>query len=113
MFAGAKDLPRLQALQRERTWAPRWAMKQVSQMTILVAALQDGRVSFAALDVFAVEPLPQDSPLWGMENVVIAPHTGALNPQEDRLIAEMFAENARRLLDGSELLNRIDRVTFY
>lgn len=79
----------------------------------LTLALQDGRVSFAALDVFAVEPLPQESPLWSMENVVIAPHTGALNDQEDVLIARMFAENARRLLDGEDLVNRIDRVNFY
>ncbi|TDO93729.1 D-2-hydroxyacid dehydrogenase [Enemella evansiae] len=78
----------------------------------LVAALADGRVGFAALDVFAVEPLPADSPLWGMANVLIAPHTAALHGNEDRLIAELFAENARRLLDGEELLNRIDTKTF-
>ncbi|MEL4357665.1 MULTISPECIES: D-2-hydroxyacid dehydrogenase [unclassified Luteococcus] len=79
----------------------------------LTEALADGRISFAALDVFAVEPLPQDSPLWAMDNVVIAPHTGALNDQEDRLIAELFAENARRLLNGEELVNPVDKVKFY
>lgn len=62
--------------------------------------------------MFAVEPLPADSPLWGMPNVLIAPHTAALHGNEDRLIAELFAENARRLLDGEELLNRIDTKTF-
>lgn len=79
----------------------------------LVAALQDGRVAFAAMDVFAREPLPADSPLWEMENVLVSPHTGALNDSEDALIARMFAENARRLLDGEELANRIDRINFY
>ena len=79
----------------------------------LAAALSDGRVSFAAMDVFAVEPLPADSPLWGMENVLVSPHTGALNDAEDELIARMFAENARRLLDGEDLINTIDRVNFY
>lgn len=209
VFAGAKDLPRLQQLQRDKVWATRWAMKQISQMTVLVVgmgnigrrtaekfaalgarvigvnrsvrevpgvehvfpssdlatvvsqadaivntlpqaldtdklisrevfanvkpgtifastgrgtcvdeealieALQDGRVGFAALDVFAVEPLPADSPLWELPNVVVSPHTGALNPEEDRLIAEMFAANATRLLDGQPLINAIDRVNFY
>lgn len=79
----------------------------------LVAALQDGRISYACLDVFAVEPLPQDSPLWTMENVLVSPHTGALNPAEDEIIARMFAENARRLLDGEPLINAINRVHFY
>lgn len=79
----------------------------------LVEALRDGRVGFAALDVVAVEPLATDSPLWDMDTVLIAPHTAALNDQEDRLIAELFVENARRLLDGQELLNRVDKVRFY
>lgn len=79
----------------------------------LVGALEDGRVSFAALDVFAVEPLPADSPLWTMDNVLVSPHTGALNDAEDGLIARMFAENARRLLDGEPLVNAIDRINFY
>ncbi|GAB3697575.1 D-2-hydroxyacid dehydrogenase [Mariniluteicoccus flavus] len=79
----------------------------------LVEALEDGRVGFAALDVFAVEPLPADSPLWAMEQVVIAPHTAALHDDEDRLIAEMFADNAGRLLDGEPLVNGIDTLTFF
>jgi phosphoglycerate dehydrogenase-like enzyme len=79
----------------------------------LVEALQDGRVGFAALDVFAVEPLPQDSPLWDMPQVVIAPHTAGVDGHEPRLVAELFAENARRLLDGDALLNVVDTVEFY
>ncbi len=79
----------------------------------LVEALRDGRVSFAGLDVFAVEPLPQDDPLWTMDNVLIAPHTAALNDNEDRLIAELFAANATRLLDGQELVNAVDTLHFY
>ena len=79
----------------------------------LLGALDDGRIGFAALDVFAVEPLPPDSPLWLHPNVLISPHTAALNPAEDRLIAQLFAQNATRLLDGDELLNRVDTVEFY
>lgn len=209
VLAGAKDLPRLQAQQRDRVWSDRWAMRQVFEMTVvvvgmghigretaarfaslgarvigvnrslrevpgvetvvtpdrlaevagqadamvntlpeavdtvglisaevlaavkpgcvfastgrgscvdepaLVKALQDGRVGYAALDVFATEPLPADSPLWAMDNVLIAPHTAALSPDEDRLIAELFADNAVRLLDGRELRNPMDKVNFY
>lgn len=79
----------------------------------LFAALSDGRIGFAALDVFAVEPLAIDSPLWSCPNVLISPHTAALNGAEDRLIAELFAENARRLLDGEPLINRVDTIEFY
>lgn len=209
VLAGAKDLPRLQDQQRHRVWSPRWPMRQVSEMTVLIVgmghigretaarfaalgarvigvnrsiravpgvervhptaelaevvreadaivnalpqaldtdklisrevlanvkpgaifvstgrgtcvdeealgeALQDGRIAFAALDVFAVEPLPADSPLWTLPNVVVSPHTAALNPGEDRYIAKLFAANATRLLDGEDLVNRIDRVHFY
>lgn len=79
----------------------------------LIAALESGKVGFAALDVVEVEPLPESSPLWEHPNVLISPHTAALDADEDRLIAEMFAENATRLLDGVPLINEMDRVHFY
>jgi len=79
----------------------------------LVPALRDGRIGFAALDVFATEPLSEDSPLWDEPNVLVSPHTAALNAAEDRLIAELFAANATRFLDGQELINRMDPVDFY
>lgn len=79
----------------------------------MTAAVLDGRIGFAALDVFAAEPLAADSPLWSHPNVLVSPHTAALNPAEDRLIAELFARNATRLLDGLELINRVDTVEFY
>ncbi|SMH27622.1 Phosphoglycerate dehydrogenase [Rathayibacter oskolensis] len=79
----------------------------------LLDALDDGRVGFAALDVVAQEPLAQDSPLWSHSSVLISPHTAALNSAEDRLIAELFARNATRFLDGEPLVNRVDTVEFY
>jgi phosphoglycerate dehydrogenase-like enzyme len=209
VIAGAKDLPRLLAQQRDHTWTGRWAMRQVSEITALVVglggigrevarklsglgatiigtsrhgrpvehvdqqirveeisstvpqvdaivltlpgtaatdkligadvldavkpgtilvnvgrgtvvdedalvpALRDGRIGFAALDVFATEPLREDSPLWDEPNVLVSPHTAALNAAEDRLIAELFAANATRFLDGQELMNKVDTVDFY
>lgn len=79
----------------------------------LIAALRNGRIGYAALDVFAHEPLPTASPLWDMPNVLVSPHTAALSTAEPRLIAELFATNAGRLLDGQPLLNRVDTVEFY
>jgi phosphoglycerate dehydrogenase-like enzyme len=79
----------------------------------LVTALNSGVVGFAALDVFAHEPLPPDSALWGMPNVIVSPHTSALSAAEDRLIAEVFVTNATRLLDGEELVNRVNIEEFY
>lgn len=79
----------------------------------LVEGLTEGRIGLAVLDVTAVEPLPADSPLWSLRNVIIAPHTAAISPHEPRRIAELFAENARRLLDGEPLLNRVNTVEFY
>ncbi|HMH59459.1 MAG TPA: D-2-hydroxyacid dehydrogenase [Galbitalea sp.] len=79
----------------------------------LVEALMDGRVGFAALDVVYSEPLAQDSPLWDLPNVLISPHSIALNPNEDKRIAEIFAANATRLLDDRPLLNRVNINEFY
>jgi phosphoglycerate dehydrogenase-like enzyme len=79
----------------------------------LLAALDSGRVGFAALDVTEVEPLPEASPLWAHPRVLISPHTAALTDGEPRRIAELFADNATRLLDGRPLRNRVDTVHFY
>ncbi len=79
----------------------------------LIAALDSGHVGFAALDVFAEEPLAQESPLWEHPNVLVSPHTAALNASEDRRIAELFVENCRRYLAGDPLLNVVNVVEFY
>ena len=79
----------------------------------LIDALKDGRVGFAALDVTEVEPLAADSELWDLPNVLISPHSAALNRDEDRRIAELFAANATRLLDGQPLVNRVNTREFY
>ena len=60
-----------------------------------------------------VEPLPSDSPLWDLPNVVISPHTAAISEHEPRLITELFAANATALLDGTPLKNVVNTVEFY
>lgn len=79
----------------------------------LLAALDDGRIAFAGLDVFENEPLDAASPLWDHPNVLVSPHTAALNSNEEERIARRFAENATRLLDGVELRAVVDTVEFY
>ena len=68
----------------------------------------------AGLDVFETEPLPDGHPLWQMENVLITPHIAVLdaaNIPERRF--QVIFENARRLLDGRELVNVVDRAKWY
>ncbi|MDH2445448.1 D-2-hydroxyacid dehydrogenase [Amnibacterium sp. CER49] len=79
----------------------------------LLERLRDGTVGFAALDVTDPEPLPADSPLWDEPNVLISPHTAALSDLEDELIADLFADNVTRFLDGRPLINPVNTVEFY
>ncbi|PRA79469.1 D-2-hydroxyacid dehydrogenase [Microbacterium sp. MYb66] len=209
VMAGAKNLPRLLADQRSRTWPDRWEMRQIDELTVLVVglggigsecarrfhalgarvwgttrsgepvagvdrlvpldelvqavahvdaivvtlpgtaqthhligaevleavkpgaiitnvgrgtvidegalveALDEGRIAFAALDVFEQEPLDDASPLWTHPNVLVSPHTAALSSKEEERIARRFAENAARLLDGEPLTAVVDTVEFY
>ena len=80
---------------------------------ILIRALKEGWISGAGLDVFAQEPLPKDSELWDMENVIISPHIAAATPCYDERATDLFAENLRRYLAGEELLNVVDRKRGY
>lgn len=76
----------------------------------LIEALRSGSIAGAALDVFEQEPLPPESPLWGMENVIITPHISP-NPYSEpfqRRQVDLFKENLRRYLAGEPLLNVVD-----
>ncbi|MEQ3551544.1 D-2-hydroxyacid dehydrogenase [Pseudonocardia nematodicida] len=79
----------------------------------LVGALAAGRLAGAALDVFEVEPLPADSPLWTMENVLVSPHmSGDVVGWKDMLV-ELFADNLVRFREGAELRNVVDKERGY
>jgi phosphoglycerate dehydrogenase-like enzyme len=79
----------------------------------LVEALRSGHLRGAALDVFAHEPLPPESPLWELDNVILSPHTAAFSTHENERIVELFADNLRRYLAGDELRSRIRTDLFY
>lgn len=79
----------------------------------LIAALRAGKIGGAALDVFAREPLPQSSPLWAMENVIISPHIAGNTARYNERAVDVFAENLMRYLEKKELLNRVDLSSGY
>lgn len=72
----------------------------------LIDALRRGHVAEATLDVFATEPLPPESPLWDMENVLITPHLASIALPASA--AMQIAENVRRVKAGEPVLSRVD-----
>jgi phosphoglycerate dehydrogenase-like enzyme len=79
----------------------------------LVKALKRGWIAGAGLDVFESEPLPDNSPLWSLENVIITPHVSGFTPHYDDRVTDLFLENLRRYLAGERLLNLVDREMGY
>jgi phosphoglycerate dehydrogenase-like enzyme len=80
----------------------------------LVEALQSGHLSGAALDVFEVEPLPEESPLWELDNVIVSAHTTDVVPDLiNSAQTDLFCENLRRYLAGQDLLNVLDKRLLY
>ncbi|WP_255170433.1 D-2-hydroxyacid dehydrogenase [Natrononativus amylolyticus] len=72
----------------------------VVEEAALVEGLQQGRIAGAALDVFEEEPLPQESPLWDLPNVLVTPHMAGSTPQYYERVAEIFRENYERFRAG-------------
>lgn len=89
------------------------ARGQVVDEPALVAELTSGRLGGAALDVFEVEPLPEDSPLWDLENVLVSPHSASTLTSENGAIVDLFTDNLQRFLDGRPLRNRYDPARGY
>jgi phosphoglycerate dehydrogenase-like enzyme len=79
----------------------------------LAEALASGHLGGAALDVTEREPLPPDSPLWTLPNVLLSPHKMSIVEQENPLIVELFCDNLRRFLDGQPLRNVFDPARGY
>ena len=73
----------------------------------LIAALQSGHLAGAALDVFATEPLPPDSPLWDMDNVIITPHSSSASAQSGLRSEDLFVKNFARYVAGEPMINEV------
>ena len=85
---------------------------QLIDETALAEALAT-RLAGAALDVFETEPLPADSPLWDLDNVLVSPHSASTVDTENAAITDLFTDNLRRYLDGRELRNVYRRELGY
>jgi D-2-hydroxyacid dehydrogenase (NADP+) len=71
----------------------------------LVEALRSGQVGYAALDVFATEPLPAEHPLWDLPNVIVTPHSSGATALAAQRAADIFADNLGRWTRGEQLRN--------
>ena len=74
----------------------------------LIAALQEGTLASAALDVFPEEPLPKDNPLWELPNVILTPHIAGVTQHYDQRAVSLFIENLNRYLTEEPLFNQIN-----
>ncbi len=79
----------------------------------LIRALESGAIAGAALDVFEEEPLPGDSPLWTMPNMIVSPHMAGDAAGWREGVVELFVRNLERYLTGRPLLNVVDKARGY
>jgi phosphoglycerate dehydrogenase-like enzyme len=81
------------------------ARGEIIDEAALIAALREGRIAGAGLDVFEAEPLPADSPLWDMPNVITSPHIAGGGSDGYFMHKKLFAQNLDRLRKGEPLIN--------
>jgi phosphoglycerate dehydrogenase-like enzyme len=79
----------------------------------LTRALKEKRIAGAGLDVTAVEPLPPDSPLWDLDNVIISPHISGGMEDYIARATDVFCKNLDKYLNGKRLINIIDKKKGY
>ena len=79
----------------------------------LIEVLREHKIGGAALDVFDQEPLPRDSPLWDLEDLLITPHTAGISEKMWERHYVLFSENLRRYLSGQPLLGLVDKHSGY
>jgi phosphoglycerate dehydrogenase-like enzyme len=75
----------------------------------LIAALQSGHLAGAYLDVFAHEPLPPESPLWDMQNVMVTPHNSAASAGNETRVNAIFLDNLKRWTRNEPLVNEVGK----
>jgi phosphoglycerate dehydrogenase-like enzyme len=79
----------------------------------LVGALRAGEIAGAGLDVFEIEPLPVEHPLWTAPNVLLTPHTAGFGPYLDDRRLDILLDNCRRFAAGEPLRNVVDKAAWY
>jgi phosphoglycerate dehydrogenase-like enzyme len=89
------------------------ARGEIIDTTALIAALEQGRLAGAALDVLPEEPLPPNHPLWRTPNVWITPHISSSSPRTSARAIAIFLENVRRDMAGQPLINLVDQQAGY
>jgi phosphoglycerate dehydrogenase-like enzyme len=106
---GAREL----SLMRDGAVLVNVARGDLVDQDALLAALRARRLRGAALDVFSVEPLPPDSPLWTLDNVLITPHVSATTPRFWERETALLLDNVARYLAGQPLRNVVDPAAGY
>ena len=101
------DAPRLARMRRD-AHLYNFARGPVVDEKALVAALTARTIAGAGLDVFEEEPLPPESPLWALDNVILTPHTAGLTPHYFARVAAILATNVGHWLAGTDLVNVFD-----
>jgi phosphoglycerate dehydrogenase-like enzyme len=84
-----------------------------TKLADLVDALRENEIAGAALDVFEVEPLPPDHPLWTMPNVLITPHTAGYGPYLDDRRYEIIRDNCLAMIASAPLRNVVDKTAWF
>jgi glyoxylate/hydroxypyruvate reductase len=98
---------------RPTAWLLNYGRGELVVDADLVDAVKRHVIAGAVLDVFRIEPLPDDHPFWTTPGITVLPHFGGLHPTRDRLVAALFVENLRRFLDGEPLQHVVDRARGY
>lgn len=106
---GAAEL----AAMKPDAWLINIARGPIVDEAALIEALQARRIGGACLDVFDEEPLPENHPLWGLDNVILTPHNSWSSPYIEERSIGLFLENLRRYVNGEPLLNVVDKRVGY
>ncbi len=104
---------RVLARMRPRSYLINIGRGRIVRLDDLVAALRSGHLAGAGLDVFEVEPLPREHPLWGMENVLITPHVAGAGPYIVERRQRVLLENVQRFVAGEPLINVVDKAHWF
>lgn len=108
-FIGEKEL----SLMKKTAYLINIARGDVVDEAALIKVLQEGGIAGAGLDVFADEPLTEESPLWDMPNVIVTPHIASMSPHYMERALKVFCDNLQRYVKDEKLLYEVDKKLGY